>query len=87
LNLADRYGPGTHVDPRCVFWANPAIVIIRRLLEVRSDMFVEFVIDTRMLDVLDSGRKIDKHQKIIMKYITVETIKELELSGNAAIRV
>jgi hypothetical protein len=62
-------------------------LIITRLLEVRSDVFVEFAIDAKMLDVLDSGRKIDKHQKIIMNYITAETIEELELSGNKAIRV
>jgi hypothetical protein len=50
-------------------------------------MFAEFSIDARMLDMLDSGRKIDKHQKIIMNDITAETIEELELSRNKAIRV
>jgi hypothetical protein len=87
LNLADRSGPATHVDPRCGFCPNATALIINRLLSVRSDLLAEFDIDAMMRDLLDSGPGIDKHQEIIMKYITAETVEELELSGNQAIRV
>jgi ADP-ribosylglycohydrolase len=87
LNLADRYGPATHVDPCCVFCSNATALIISRLLSIRNDLLAEFDIDAMMRDLLDSGSGIDKHQEMIMKYIIAETIEELELSGNQAIRV
>jgi hypothetical protein len=74
LNVIDGYNPARHVDSRCVFCANAAILIFSRRPQVRSGRSAGFDIDPMMRDALDSRPRIDKHQEGIINYLAVKTV-------------
>jgi ADP-ribosylglycohydrolase len=85
LFVADLYGRATHADPRCVFCARAAALIISRLLQVRCGLIEPFDLDATLQYVLANVEGAAKHRDDIMKNVTAKTLQELELSGNKCI--
>jgi ADP-ribosylglycohydrolase len=85
IQVADKFGRATHADPRCVFAANAAALLISRLLQKRAGAIAEVDIDGTIAEVRASLPELEEHAADVDRYCSAKTVEELELSGNAFI--
>jgi ADP-ribosylglycohydrolase len=83
--VADKFGRATHADPRCVFCAVGAAVIISRLIRTKCGLLENFDLDGTLQEVLGTVPGCEEHRAVIEKHMTATTLAELHLSGNKVI--
>lgn len=86
IKIADVFGKVTHYDPRCVFSAISAALLIARYIQWNSGLLdSEPDIDHTLNDAWNLVPDIDQYKEDVQFYITCKTVEQLELSGNAKI--
>lgn len=83
--VSDKCGRVTHADPRCVYCAICAALIISRIIQERTGLKTGFDVDATLEEAFEYVPDVEEYRNVINEHTHAKTLEELELSGNEGI--